>query len=196
MIAPENVKAWFSFHYAAAIKKLWSPQRAPYCAGNTKKYCGPYKAAGARPEKNKKNKRPRLKRKADKGIMWNIKFKKRKKEGKSVCGKGDRRGRGVRQSVYLEAKVWGGKALYWHALVWARLDGCILDKIPWASVSRASWAGRGGQSCSIQLRILDITVLVARVLETREGEMRVRKWGSQKKKKKDMRVRKTDWQSD
>lgn len=113
-----------------------------------------------------------------------VEHKKRKKEGKSVCEKGDRRGRGVRQSVYLEAKVWGGKALYWHALVWARLDGCILDKIPWASVSRASWAGRGGQSCSIQLRILDITVLVARVLETREGEMRVRKWGSQKRKKK------------
>lgn len=63
--------------------------------------------------------------------------------------------------------------------MWARLDGCILDKIPRASVSRASWAWRGGQSCSIQLRILDITVLVARVLETREAKV-CEEWGSQK----------------
>lgn len=80
-----------------------------------------------------------------------------------------------------------GKGLKWHALVWARLDGCILDKVPRASVSRASWAGRRGQSCSIQLRILDITVLVARVLETREVKG---VWGV--RQPKNDRVRETD----
>lgn len=82
-----------------------------------------------------------------------------------------------------------GKGLKWHALVWARLDGCILDKIPRASVSRASWAGRGGQSCSIQLRILDITVLVARVLETREVKG---VWGVSQPKNMREWVRQTD----
>lgn len=67
--------------------------------------------------------------------------------------------------------------------MWARLDGCILDKIPWASVSGASWAGRGGQSCCIQLRILDITVLVAWVLETREARC---VWGVRQPKQIDI----------
>lgn len=67
--------------------------------------------------------------------------------------------------------------------MWARLDGCILDKIPWASVSGASWAGRGGQSCCIQLCILDITVLVAWVLETREAKC---VWGVRQPKQIDI----------
>lgn len=67
--------------------------------------------------------------------------------------------------------------------MWARLDGCILDKIPWARVSGASWAGRGGQSCCIQLRILDITVLVAWVLETREAKC---VWGVRQPKQIDI----------
>lgn len=67
--------------------------------------------------------------------------------------------------------------------MWARLDGCILDKIPWTSVSGASWAGRGGQSCCIQLRILNITVLVAWVLETREARC---VWGVRQPKQIDI----------
>lgn len=67
--------------------------------------------------------------------------------------------------------------------MWARLDGCILDKIPWARVSGASWAGRGGQSCCVQLRILDITVLVAWVLETREARC---VWGVRQPKQIDI----------
>lgn len=77
--------------------------------------------------------------------------------------------------------------------MWARLDGCILDKIPWASVSGASWAGRGGQSCCIQLRILDITVLVAWVLETREVKC---VWGVRQPKQIDIYERVREKQID
>ena len=63
-----------------------------------------------------------------------------------------------------------GKGLQRHALVRARLDGGILDKVPGAPGGRAAGADRRGQGGGVQLGVLDVTVPVgATVLETREA---------------------------